>query len=328
MVRPCMLAQCLCVCTNRNLLELITAPIATLSLADEINATSMSWVSVNRLAVGYTDGSVGLWSVYPAQLLARHPVHHTMIIDMVSGYPTLPYMICSAAVSGSLKMTDMKSPSFETTEAQSPAIQTQPGIMAYSDHMLGFLSLYPMSKVINTVVSFHRVSHFPLSRSLFNADHMVSCIAVGKTHPYLLIASLNGSVWAINPMRDLFSKRGESTDRIKIFQHEHRPKILFPASHPASVRGVSRITHGFALEQNRGPQAEGAKTASKKKSPKNADVDEDDEKVDSADKPKAALQEPLTRISAMAWNPNDAYGCWAAMAMASGLVRVYDLGMP
>jgi transcription factor C subunit 6 len=34
----------------------------------------------------------------------------------------------------------------------------------------------------------------------------------------------------------------------------------------------------------------------------------------------------LTRISAVAWNPNVEFSWWAAAAMASGLVRIMDLG--
>jgi transcription factor C subunit 6 len=42
---------------------------------------------------------------------------------------------------------------------------------------------------------------------------------------------------------------------------------------------------------------------------------------------KEVIHEPLTRVTAVQWNPNPGYGCWAAVAMASGLVRFMDLGL-
>lgn len=42
---------------------------------------------------------------------------------------------------------------------------------------------------------------------------------------------------------------------------------------------------------------------------------------------KFVTHEPLTRVTAVAWNPNIEFAWWAVAAMGSGLVRVMDLGM-
>ena len=188
--------------------------------------------------------------------------------------------------------------------------------------------MYPQSRVINTMVSFQRASHFPLPKTVYNSDSLVSCLAAGKCHPFLLVGSLDGSLWALNPLTELFSQRSKVTLRIRLFQHEHRPKLLFPPESPASKRGVSRIVQGFAVEQNRNIHGEG-KPGPKKtsKAPKTMMDDDEDERAGPAEGPKIALHESLTRITAMEWNPNDGYGCWAAVAMGSGLVRVMDLGL-
>ena len=40
-----------------------------------------------------------------------------------------------------------------------------------------------------------------------------------------------------------------------------------------------------------------------------------------------SIHEPLTRVASVAWNPNVEFGWWAAAGMASGLVRIMDLGV-
>jgi transcription factor C subunit 6 len=39
------------------------------------------------------------------------------------------------------------------------------------------------------------------------------------------------------------------------------------------------------------------------------------------------LFEPLSRVAGVTWNPNAGFACWAAVALASGIVRVMDLGL-
>ena len=42
---------------------------------------------------------------------------------------------------------------------------------------------------------------------------------------------------------------------------------------------------------------------------------------------EGVIHEPLSRITVVRWNPNRLFGHWAAAAMASGLVRIMDLGV-
>ncbi|OHE98197.1 hypothetical protein CORC01_06565 [Colletotrichum orchidophilum] len=124
-------------------------------------------------------------------------------------------------------------------------------------------------------------------------------------------------------------------------------------------RGASRVLQGFGPVPNVNPKVDTWKTKvaiNKKKDKKkkakgkakgkgkggaggaaaadageedDADVQGGQEEGDGhfADPKRAVLSEPLTRITTMAWNPNGDYSCWAAVAMASGLVRVMDLGL-
>ena len=290
----------------------------------------MTWVNVNRIAAGYSDGSVALWSVSPTRLLSRTPVHHGQVVDIASGYPTMPLLIASTPVGGAIKLIDLGSPSYETTEFQAPMINTQPGLLAYNDHMRGFFSIYPSARSINTVLGFMHHANFPLFRTVFTGECFPSCIAVGTMHPYLLIGLVDGSLLCLNPQTELFSGRFDPTFRIRLFQHEHRSAQFHPMDSPAAVRGASRIVHGFVAEKNRNPKPEVKTTTKKSKGPRKSAAAEDEDEADKAansDPKRAALQDAGTRISAIAWNPNDGYGCWAAAAMASGLVRVMDLGI-
>lgn len=315
-------------------------PFAVLNLIDEysIKATAIAWVNCNRIAVGYSDGSIALWSVYPQRILSRHPVHHSDIIDMVSGYPTLPNIIASIPVGGTARVIDLQAPSYETTEAQRPLVHTQPGLLAYSDHLLGFLSIYPSASALNTIIGFLHHAHFPVCRRVFTGDSFLTCLAVGRLHPFLLIGATDGSLWCLNAQTEVFSNRHESTDKVRVFQHEHRPGYLFPPDSPAAVRGVCRVLHGFAVDKNRNSKPEAKPSAKKGKKLRAKEPaegageegegeEDDDEAGDLTDPFRATLHEALTRITAIEWNPNQDHGSWAAVAMGSGLVRVIDLGL-
>ncbi|KAJ4007251.1 hypothetical protein NW752_007769 [Fusarium irregulare] len=313
--------------------EKVVEPIAVFGFPDEdAKATTFTWINFNRLVIGYTDGSIALWSVRPHRLLSRHPVHHNIVVDLVSGYPAMPYLIASTPVGGTVKLLDLRAPSYESTEVQNLTVGTQPNLLGYSDHLLGFFSMYPSAGVLNTHVGFMHHSQFPVARRVFTGESYPSCLAVGRTHPYLLVGSLDGSLWAINPQVELFTTRREPTDRIRVCHHEHRPGKLFPADSPAAARGISRIVTGFILERSLTKHSAHKPPVKKGKKPKKKEADTavgDDEEEGGAimDPTRAIIYEPLTRVTVAEWNPNEEYGCWAAAAMGSGLVRVMDLGL-
>ncbi|KAH7131521.1 WD40-repeat-containing domain protein [Dactylonectria estremocensis] len=309
-------------------------PVATFGLLEEerIEPTALTWINFNRLVVGYSDGSIALWSVRPSILLSRHPVHHNIVLDLVSGYPSMPYIIASYPVGGTVRLIDLRAPSFESTEVQALTVASQPNLLGYSDHLLGFFSTYPSAGVLNTQVGFMHHAQYPIARRVFTGQCFPSCLSVGRTHPYLLIGSVDGSLWALNPQVELFTTRREPSDRIRVFQHEHRPATFFPKDSPAGARGVSRVLQGFALERNVNPKTDfkppvkkGKKV--KKKEAEAVRADEEEDGAGPSDPTRAVVYEPLTRITAVEWNPNEEYGCWAAAAMGSGLVRVLDLGI-
>ncbi|UNI23926.1 hypothetical protein JDV02_009716 [Purpureocillium takamizusanense] len=314
--------------------EEVEAPLAVLSMVDElgVKATAMDWVSVNRLVAGYSDGSVALWSIFPTRLLSRHPVHHSDVIALATGYPSEPYLAASLPVGGSVKIVDLRCPSYETAEVQINAVNTEANMLAWSDHLQGFFSAYPSANALNTMVGFMHHRHFPLVRRIFTAECFPSCLSVGTTHPCLLVGTTDGSLWALNPQCELFKARRPPTDRVRLLQHEHRPAEHFTAPSPASARGVARVVQGFDMEKNTHGTETRAPPKKGNKAKKGADADDgggagDDEPVALMDPSRAVVHELGTRVTVVSWNPNDGYGCWAAAAFGSGLVRVMDLGL-
>lgn len=266
-------------------------------------------------------------------MLSRHPVHHSLVVDVATGYPCQPYLVASTPIGGTSKLVDLSCPTYETTEVQTNAVSWQPNMLAYSPHIQGFFSVYPSANALNTMVGFMHQRFFPVVRRIFIGESYNSSLGVGKTHPFLLVGTSDGSLWCMNPQVELFNSRRELTDRLRLFQHEHRPKELFPSDSSAAQGGASRIMHGFAIEKGRSPKGEvKAQQGKKAKRPTKADMDaaegnDDDEAGGLMDPTRGIVYEPLSRITAVEWNPNEGYGCWAAAAMASGLVRIMDLGL-
>ncbi|PKS06732.1 hypothetical protein jhhlp_006806 [Lomentospora prolificans] len=360
---------------ERSTFSKVENPMFTLSIPDEhgVEATAFAWVNTNRIVVGYTDGSLALWSLYPLMLLSRHPVHTTYVVDIASGYPSRPYLIASSPVSGFPALVDFSCPTHESTGFTRTTITTQANLLQWNDPLQGFVSCYPSGSVTETSVGFMHHRYFPHVRRVADSPSLLTCLASGYTHPFLLTGLKDGSVWACNAAKKIFATRQDRPLKLKVFEHEFRPADRFdgPGSVEAAaedkfrdVRGAVRILEGWDEEPNvwridrrratrKGAKAKKGKASKKKKKNSKAEEDEEDEDGDPMDvdddeqssagedngdgdedggpvpKDTRALinHEPFTRIMVMEWNPNLECGCWAAIAAASGLVRVMDLAV-
>ncbi|KAI8964927.1 WD40 repeat-like protein [Daldinia sp. FL1419] len=335
---------------NIQIFEEMEGPMATIEPPKEhtLEINCFTWLNMNRITVGLSDGSVAVWSISPCQQLQRHPVHSSPIMDIVSSYPSKPFLIATMPMGGVFTLTDLNRPTAEKTYHGNPLVSLQPNVLSWSDQLRGYASIWPTSFPGTSTVSFVQSRVFPLSRHICTVEGQTSCLAFGTCHPCLLVGSSDGSVWALNVMRKVLSHR-EKTYKIKIFQHEYAAPL---PSHATSdddeqipQRGGCRILHGFLPQVNFHPlgtriakesrvkRARVEKKAANKKSqkPDNEETFEDpgesDEDYFTMVPAPIVVHEAQTRITALSWNPNVEFSWWAAAAMGSGLVRVMDLGI-
>lgn len=283
--------------------------------------------------------------------MARHAVHISQIIDISSGYPSMPYMIASIPVGGCPQVTDLSLPSIETSYIPLPgAVNFQPDLISWNDHLQGYFGIHPSPTPANTVIGFTHVRYYVQSRTLFAGPTQPTCVSSGTCHPFVLVGSADGSVWAFSALKSMMRDRGDEVLKLKVFQHDFRPVEKIASLEARAVRGVSRVLQGFLPETNntgrtdyqkgltearlKGKKNKQKKTTNRGRKPQGPvvkeEMDIDDEDVapqESTSETRFAIQEPLTRITAVAWNPNLELGWWAAAAMGSGLVRVMDLGV-
>ncbi|KAI6258605.1 hypothetical protein MCOR19_004987 [Pyricularia oryzae] len=265
----------------------IQTPIATISLKEEetgIVATCFTWVNVNRIAVGFKDGTIGIWSIQPLVLISRQVVHHAEMLDICSGYPSHPYLITSVPLGGCPAITDFTDPSQETAAHTTPSAVFQPNMLDWCEHMQGFLSTYANSTPGSTTVAFLAMRYPSQLRTVFQGFSQPMCLSAGKTHCYTLIGCADGSLWSFNTMRKVFYLRGEKLYKIKLFQHEYRKanEAQTPdgdandedtamqdadqenTDGKPQIRGAVRILHGFKPEINDNPRNDHSRAVMKK----------------------------------------------------------------
>ncbi|KAJ8124623.1 hypothetical protein O1611_g9017 [Lasiodiplodia mahajangana] len=321
-----------------------------------IEITCFTWINMNRVVAGLSDGSVIVWSLSPLRILQRHPIHSTAIMDIVSGYPSDPFLVSTVPIGGVLTLTDLSRPSAETTYHPNMMVSLQPNLLSWSPHLRGFASIWPSAFAGNPNLTFLPVRGFPLCRHLITVTGQPTCISVGPCHPYILAGTTDGSIWVFNTLRKLSSHR-EKTMKVKLFQHEFRaPPSLntHNSKEEAKSRGVCRVLQGFLPEPNSHPT--GVKMAetqrlnrernmkegqtknkskrktsrkparSQSKTPGQPEGEVDEEAAMTTGPGPIVLYEPQTRITTVAWNPNVEFSWWAAAAIGSGLVRVMDIG--
>ncbi|KAK3943285.1 hypothetical protein QBC46DRAFT_351660 [Diplogelasinospora grovesii] len=327
--------------------EWIESAGVTLGMENEykVEATCLTWVNTNRIALGHSDGSITLWSIYPRRLLQRLSVHTNYVIDICSAYPSHPYLIASVPVGGCTTLTDFSQPSSELTFSSVPALNFQPNLLCWNETMQGFLAVYP-SSTPNTTIAFLHHRFFCQARSICTGPNTLTCVSAGFSHPFVLVGCADGSMFSCNAMQKLFKQKGEPFRKLRIFEHEYRPLDK------GTVKGAARILHGFLPEANADPRSEVRKeidkrkkaeqkkktTASGKKKgrPKKkvaGQEEEEEEEEEEIKDPSELLSsrqithEPFTRFTTVQWNPNLYFSCWAAFAMASGIIKVMDLGV-
>lgn len=318
--------------------EEIQEPLVTLEIKNEyrVEITCFTWLNVNRIAAGLSDGSVAVWSIHPLRLLQRHPVHSSPIIDIASSYPSQPFIVVTVPVGGVATITDLSRPNAELVYCPNLLIDFQPNLLAWSEHMRAYISIWPSAFPASGVISFMSLRIFNQARLLLSLEGQPTSLAVGACHPYALVGSSDGSLCIVNVFRKCTFYRRPS-QKLKLFQHEYQALPSNPEGRHAvgkqeEPRGVCRILHGFRPQLNIHPKASRGKQMRKKqveeqaKRSKKRKENPGSDAEGSAVTGEVAVHEPLSRISAVCWNPSLDFSWWAAAAMGSGLVKIMDLG--
>ena len=278
-------------------------------------------------------------------------LHSTYILAMCCAYPTHPQLIATSSSSGFLRLTDIRSPSSDYVLSHrnhwAPTAivysATLSSFVAYEEG--GYLKLFPIRRFWSSI-SFGKV------------DCEVLSLAVGYLHPTVLAGFSDGSLLAVNPARRFVEVRpSRAMFQHRIWKHEwarqklgtsgqqssggeipHTEAELLGSAarepsnqdrhgqgedlseqrnaqhQPTRPKGISRITEGYKIEiPNLTPI--GKSEISKKKAKLGINA------------PFSTIYDKETGVRAVAWNPNEGWGGWAASGMGSGLVRIEDLAI-
>ncbi|KAK7752687.1 hypothetical protein SLS62_005238 [Diatrype stigma] len=256
-----------------------------------VQISCFTWVNMNRIAVGHTDGTIALWSIHPCQILQRHPVHLSPIIDMASGYPSHPFIVATIPMGGIYTLTDLNRPNQEMSYNANLSVCTQPNLLSWSEVLRGYVLLWPSAFAGNSAIAFEHARVFAQARYLMSLDSQPTCLSIGRCHPCVLVGTTDGSLWAVNIMKKAYSHR-EASSKLRLFRHEYRAAPVNPGGGGGGgrdgesaregeekeergnemPRGKCRVLHGFLPERNLHPKGTrpqkaggGAKASSGKK---------------------------------------------------------------
>ena len=278
-------------------------------------------------------------------------LHPTYILAICCAYPAHPQIIATSSSSGFLRLTDIRSPSSDYV--LSNRTHWAPTTISYSATLSsfvtyeegGYLKLFPIRRFWSSI-NFGKV------------DCEVLSLAVGYLHPTVLAGFADGSLLAVNPARRFVEVRpSRAMFQQRIWKHEWARQKLGTSSQQSSreniphteaeplesaarepsnqdrpgqlkdpskqrndqhqltgPKGISRITEGYKIEiPNLTPIGKSETSSKKAKLGINA--------------PFSTIYDKETGVRAVAWNPNEGWGGWAASGTGSGLVRIEDLAI-
>jgi len=160
----------------------------------------------------------------------------------------------------------------------------------------------------------------PVAKPTITDDNMTP----PPPHSYLRGASRILHGFLPEPNDDPRTEKRKEMDRRK--KEERKKKASTTASGKKKGRPSKKDKEAAAAAAARGE----APPAPEAVPVQNKEVDEEmDREAELADKlaSRVVTHEPLTRVTAIVWNPNTLFSCWAACSMASGMLKVMDLGV-
>ncbi|KAF3491532.1 transcription factor tfiiic complex subunit sfc6 [Arthroderma uncinatum] len=267
--------------------------------------TCLTWMSPTDIAIGCANGSIGLWSlVKSAQDESPNPepylyipVHDTYILNIVSAYPTHPYIIAATSMGGQTRLVSLLHPTAEIAEALRLRVGTQ--CLIYAPFLRSFIT--------NDEGDFVRLlplRRFFSSLAALKSRSTVTALATASLHhPCILAGNASGAVIANNPLRKLLHSKEKQWQQ-NWFSQEW-----------VSGENNNNITPGAVVKFYDGFKAETT----------NLSKGSSAQEKETGQVALMTIYEEQTAVTAVAWNPNASCAGWACAGMGSGLLRVEDL---
>ncbi|KAK3696171.1 hypothetical protein LTR37_018073 [Vermiconidia calcicola] len=301
--------------------------------------TCLAWVSSSRIAAGCANGCVAIWDLPGAvRKTSSNPrpiiysaLTTSYVLSICTCYPSRPNILLATSMAGYITMTDLsrsgQSLSSPATAVYSQRIRLSQKFLAWHDFAQSVLN------VEDNFVLYGRVlRRIFTSIGLGKAKSNATSLAVSPCHPFVLVGTASGEVWATNPLNRVFDARRSGISQQTWFTHEWRsPTVEEAATANATSDAdgrVDRETHGRDSEQHRvGP--DGVSRISEGFKVEQVALNIDDPKTYNSHGGAvfATVYEEKSAITALAWNPNPHVGGWAAAGMGDGLLRVEDIAI-
>ncbi|KAK2879489.1 hypothetical protein FQN49_000821 [Arthroderma sp. PD_2] len=268
--------------------------------------TCLTWMSPTDIAIGCANGFVGLWSLVESardesppnpEPYLYIPVHDTYILNIVSAYPTHPYIIAATSMGGQTRLVSLQDPTAEIADALRLRVGTQ--CLIYAPYL--------RSVITNDEGDFIRLlplRRFFTSLAALKSRSSVTALATASLHhPCILAGNASGAVIANNPLRKLIHSKEKQWQQ-NWFSQEW-----------VNGGNNNQITPGAVVKFYDGFKAETISLS------KGSSAQE----KEAGQAALIAIYEEQTAITAVAWNSNALCAGWACAGMGSGLLRVEDL---
>ncbi|KAI4927790.1 hypothetical protein J4E85_006302 [Alternaria conjuncta] len=326
-------------------------PVAATDMTEETKDAG------SRPIVATAAGTVGIWSLdRPGTLRTPDATHHnprpwfyqqladTYILTVSSGWPSNPQFLSISTADGFARLFDLRSPNADTTA--SIRGRTLCLTQAWHEHTQSFVM--PDEHYILRHTPIRRYYHNLYSMRLENS---ITRVATSPVHPGVLIGGVDGDIQASNPIMRITNYKIMPWQQ-KWFVHEWRGPIVRMPAKPTIGEDVT-MTEVEPAEQpdgdtvpelQAGESADGTKKVPQEvlsqplvritegyKAGQTGIAHSTSANATKRGNPEVgrsiSIFEELTAITALAWNPNLKFGTWAVAGMASGLLRVEDVGI-
>ncbi|KAF9889979.1 hypothetical protein FE257_006853 [Aspergillus nanangensis] len=267
--------------------------------------TCVGWLSPTDIAVGCANGFVAIWSILPSPDAPSnpipyfyHPIHSTYILNVASAYPTNPHLLSTTSMDGETRMISIMDPQKDVVETT--RMRMGSAHLSYSPFLQSFLSTDE-----NDFVRLLATRRFFTTTAVARLPSTISAHAPSSPwHPSALYGCTGGAVYGTNPLRRLLHTKEKQWQQAW-FTHEW----VGGQSSDSDSPGISRFHDGYRAES-----VSLLRNMLGDRKLINGTV-------------VVTIFEEGTHVTALSWNPNQAYAGWASAGLGCGLIRVEDLAI-